>query len=82
MPDGQAESVVMAVMQPLADIDVPLPLRASIERQSRTLMGLAAGLLHSGMDEGQVRLVIDQACASYRDELTSAILALRKRHDT
>ncbi|PZX47052.1 hypothetical protein LX76_04530 [Cereibacter changlensis] len=41
-------------------------------------MSLATSLLNSGMDEQQVRDVVDKACASYRDELIAAILALRK----
>lgn len=82
MAQIDAENVVVAAMQPLADLDVPLVLRTSIERQSQNLLGLAATLLQTGMGEQQVRAVIDQACSSYRDELTSAILALRKRHET
>ena len=82
MAQIDAEHVVVAAMQPLVDLDVPLVLRTSIERQSQNLLGLAATLLQTGMGEQQVRAVIDQACSSYRDELTSAILALKKRHET
>lgn len=64
-------------MQPLADFDVPLVLRASIERQGQGLLTLASSLLNSGMGEEHVRSVVEQACASYRDELISAILTLR-----
>jgi hypothetical protein len=64
-------------MQPMAEFDVPPVLRASIERQGQGLLALASSLLNSGMDEEHVRSVVAQACESYRDELISAILALR-----
>lgn len=72
------QDVVNAALQPLAEIDVPPALRSSIERQGQGLLSLAASLLNGGMDEQQVRSVVDKACVSYRDELVAAILALRK----
>ncbi len=75
------ENVVAAVMQPITDSDVPPVLRANIERQSEKLMGLAITLLDSGMDEHQVRSIVDHACSSYRDELTATILALRDQNE-
>ena len=75
------ENVVAAAMQPIAEFDVPQVLRANIQRQSEKLMGLAIALLDSGMDESQVRSIVDHACASYRDELTATILALREQNE-
>lgn len=77
MTKPHPQVVVDAAMQPLAGFDVPPALHASIERQSEGLLALASSLLNSGMSEQQVRVVVDQAFASYRDELTAAILALR-----
>ena len=71
------QDAVDAAMQPMAEFDVPPVLRASIERQGQGLLALASSLLNSGMDEEHVRSVVAQACESYRDELISAILALR-----
>ena len=71
------QKVVDAAMQPLAAFDVPPILQASIERQGQGLLTLATSLLNTGMDEEHVRSVVDQACASYRDELIATILALR-----
>lgn len=79
MTDTNPQEVVAAAMQPLEEFEVPPALRTSIDRQGQTLLALAANLLRAGMDESQVRAVIDQACASYRDELIAAILALRER---
>ena len=75
------ENVVAAAMQPITDSHVPSVLRANIQRQSEKLMELAITLLDSGMDEHQVRSVVDHACSSYRDELTATILALRDHHE-
>ena len=82
MANSNVENAIVTAMQPLVDLDVPPVLRSSIEHQSRILMGLATSLLQSGMAESQVRDVIDRACTLYRDELVSAILALRKYHET
>lgn len=71
------QDVVDAAMQPLAEFDVPPVLQASIERQGQGLLTLASSLLNSGMDEEHVRSVVEQAFESYRDELITAILALR-----
>lgn len=79
MIDDYPETVVAAAMQPVEDLDVPPALRASIERQSQALLGLASSLLQGGLDEQHVRSVVDQACASYREELIAAILALREQ---
>jgi hypothetical protein len=76
MTQSNPMTVVAAVMQPVADLDVPPVLRASIERQSQTLLGLASSLLQGGVDEKRVRSVVDQAFESYREELIAAILAL------
>lgn len=81
MMEKHFEHVVGDAMQPINDLDVPSVLRESIERQSQTLMGLASNLMQAGMGEEVVRTVIGQACASYRDELVTAILALREQHD-
>ena len=81
MSEINPEAVIAAAIKPISDLDIPPVLRASIERQSRSLMGLASSLLHAGMDEQGVRTIINQACCSYRDELVSAILALRENHD-
>lgn len=78
MSRADPQEVVSAALKPLEGIDIPPALRSSIERQGRGLMSLATSLLNSGMDEQQVRDVVDKACASYRDELIAAILALRK----
>lgn len=82
MAKTRPEALVAAAMQPVTVLEIPQVLQASIERQSRALMGLATSLLHAGMDDQQVRVVIDQAYTSYRDELTAAILALREHHET
>ncbi|AMY68784.1 hypothetical protein [Frigidibacter mobilis] len=81
MTSTDPQQVVAAAMQPLVEVDVPPALRASIERQGQTLLVLAVNLLHAGLDEQQVRSVVDQAFASYRDELIAAILALRARDE-
>lgn len=77
-----SEDAVAAALEKTITFDVPSALRISIARQSRGLMSLATSLLQSGMDEQQVRTVLDRVCASYRDELISAILALRKSHES
>lgn len=82
MTDIHPQRIVAATMQPMLDFDIPPVLRASIERQSMNLMGLASSLLHAGMAEQQVRTIIDEACSSYRDELVSTILALRENHES
>ncbi|MDR7127168.1 hypothetical protein [Pseudotabrizicola sp. 4114] len=81
MVETLSENVVAAAMQPITDSHVPTVLRANIQRQSEKLMGLAITLLESGMDEQQVRSIVDLACSSYRDELTATILALRDHHE-
>ena len=80
MADAGPEGIVAALVRPIVDVDVPLVLRASIERQIRSLVGLAASLLSSGIDEQKVRDVIEKASASYRDELIAATLELRKSY--
>ncbi|MGV8988818.1 MAG: hypothetical protein ACOH2H_21395 [Cypionkella sp.] len=82
MAETYPEEVVVDTMQLIVALDVPMVLRASIERQSRDLMELASGLLDAGLDEEQVRTVIDRAYSSYRDELTSAIIGLREHNET
>lgn len=77
MSNPYPQDVVDAAMQPLSEFDVPPVLQASIERQGQGLLTLASSLLNRGMDEEHVRSVVEQACASYRDELIAAILALR-----
>ena len=72
------ENVVALAMQPITSMVVPDTLRASIERQGRNLMELAIGLLHAGMDEARVRTVINQASASYREELICTIISLKR----
>ena len=81
MTDPCHEIVVADAMQPINDLDVPDVLRSSIERHTRNLLGLATSLLNAGMNEQEVRTVIGQATSSYRDELISAILELRERHE-
>lgn len=80
MTEIHPAEVVAAAMQPFSEFDVPPALRASIERQGQILLQLTANLLRAGLEEQQVRSVVDQACSSYRDELIAAILALRE-HD-
>lgn len=80
MADADPEIIVAAALQPMVEADIPPVLRASIERQIRSLVGLAASLLSSGIDEQTVRDVIEKASASYRDELIAATLELRKSH--
>lgn len=81
MTELSSQDLIDQAIKPITDLDVPPVLRASIERQSRNLMGLASSLLHAGMADDQVRAVIDQACCSYRDELVAAILGLREDHE-
>lgn len=79
---GIPEKIVADSMESISACDAPPALRASIERQSRSLMELASSLMHVGMDEQQVRSIVDRACASYRDELISTILTLKNNHET
>lgn len=78
MTQTSPHEVVEAAMQPLAEVDVPPPLRASIERQGQALLSLAVSLINNGMHEQEVRAIVDKVCTSYRDELVAAILALRE----
>lgn len=82
MPNSQPKDLVATVMLPIADDLTPPILQASIERQSLSLMGLATSLFQSGMEEEKVRAVIEKAYSSYRDELITVILALRKPDGT
>ncbi|KAA2315502.1 hypothetical protein DL237_02970 [Pseudooceanicola sediminis] len=68
---------VERAMQPIADLDVPKRLRASVDKQNQILLDLAISLVQAGLPEDQVRSIIDAACASYRDELVSTIPAIR-----
>ncbi len=81
MPDNASEEIVAAVMKPSLDVEIPTQLRASIDRQSQSLMNLASSLIQSGMEAESVRTVIERAHASYQDELISVILELRERHE-
>jgi hypothetical protein len=81
MSEYYSKDLIADAIKPIRDLDVPLVLRSSIDRQSETLLGLASSLLHAGMNAEGVRDVIDKACCSYRDELVSAILFLRENHD-
>lgn len=78
MTETRPQEVVAAAMQPLEEFDVPPALRSSIERHGQALLALAVNLVRAGLDEQEVRTIVDQACASYRDELVEAILALRE----
>ncbi|GGH59310.1 hypothetical protein GVY41_15215 [Frigidibacter albus] len=80
MTETYSQEVVAAAMQPLAEFDVPPALQASIERHGQALLTLAVSLARAGLPEPEIRTIVDQACASYRDELIAAILALRE-HD-
>ncbi len=81
MTDATSKEIVEAVMKPRPDVEIPMQLRASIERQNQSLMRLASSLIKSGMDEENVRTVIERAHSSFRDELISVILELRERHE-
>jgi hypothetical protein len=72
------EDVVLHAMRPIVSLEVPEVLRTNIERQARTLMELTTNLLYVGMDEHEVTCVINQACGSFRAELVSAIISLRR----
>ena len=78
MPRFRPEDVVVHAMQPIVSMEVPEVLRTSIERHARALMDLATGLLHAGLDEPDVASVIDRACSSFRAELISAIISLKR----
>ena len=82
MSDTYPEEVVADAMQPIIALEVPPVLRASIDRHGNYLMELVISLLDAGLDDRQVRSVIDEACLSYRDELITAIFELRGRHET
>lgn len=72
------DNLALPALQPIAMLAVPEALRSSIERQGRNLMELALGLLKAGMDEVQVTAVINQASASYCEELISTIVSLQR----
>jgi hypothetical protein len=77
MSEAFPEDVVSDVMKPVFDLQLPQVLQVTLARQSRDLTGLASSLLHAGMNEEQVRAVIGEACAVYRDELLPALRAFR-----
>lgn len=72
------EVAVKHAMQQISGLDIPEILRESIERHGCVLMELASGLSRGGMEELQVQSVLNKACSSYRAELISAILSIKR----
>lgn len=77
MPHANQGKTVEQAMKPIADLDIPDRLRASVAKQNQILLDLAVSLVRAGLAEDEVRTIIDAACTSYREELIATILAMR-----
>lgn len=80
MPHSKQIKTVEMAMKPIADMKVPESLRASVDKQNQILLDLALSMVNAGLSEQQVRSTIETACASYRDELITTVLAIRAQN--